>query len=271
MISKPVNLYLSGGYPVRIPVSQFDTIWQFVFTIIKDSTEWTIPTGASAVLNGLKPDGNVFAFSGTISDNKVTVNCDVQMTACAGDTICELSILADGKTVGTANFVLAVEAAPKSPDDISSETTLPGYAEVLEELSAEGARLLPAGGTAGQVLKKASGDDYDVEWGTGGSGGGVSPYTSNPAALGTASPGSSANYARGDHVHPMPSASDVGAYALPSGGIPATDLDSSVQTSLGKADAAIPAPSSPASGAFLVWNGSAWVAQTLATWQGGNY
>lgn len=33
----------------------------------------------------------------------------------------------------------------------------------------------------------------------------------------------------------------------------------------------IPAPSSPASGAFLVWSGSAWVAQTLATWQGGSY
>lgn len=34
---------------------------------------------------------------------------------------------------------------------------------------------------------------------------------------------------------------------------------------------AIPAPSSPATGAFLVWNGSAWVAQTLATWTGGAY
>ena len=33
----------------------------------------------------------------------------------------------------------------------------------------------------------------------------------------------------------------------------------------------IPAPSSPASGAFLVWNGTAWVAQTLSTWQGGSY
>lgn len=30
-------------------------------------------------------------------------------------------------------------------------------------------------------------------------------------------------------------------------------------------------PSNPATGAFLVWNGSAWVAQTLATWQGGSY
>lgn len=31
------------------------------------------------------------------------------------------------------------------------------------------------------------------------------------------------------------------------------------------------APSSPATGAFLVWNGSAWTAQTLSTWQGGSY
>ena len=34
---------------------------------------------------------------------------------------------------------------------------------------------------------------------------------------------------------------------------------------------AIAAPSSPTTGAFLVWNGTAWVAQTLTTWQGGNY
>ncbi len=62
-----------------------------------------------------------------------------------------------------------------------------------------------------------------------------------------------------------------GKYEKPAGGIPASDLASAVQTSLGKADSAIPAPSSPASGAFLVWNGSAWVAQTLSTWAGGNY
>lgn len=98
-------------------------------------------------------------------------------------------------------------------------------------------------------------------------------------------------------------ASDVGAgtYSKPTGGIPKTDLASAVQTSLGKADTAlqsftetdptvptwakaqskpsytaqevgaIASPSSPATGAFLVWNGSAWVAQTLSTWQGGAY
>ena len=59
---------------------------------------------------------------------------------------------------------------------------------------------------------------------------------------------------------------DSGAYNKPSGGIPKTDLASAVQTSL---DGAIQAPSSPVSGAFLVWNGTAWVAQTLnKTWFG---
>jgi len=33
----------------------------------------------------------------------------------------------------------------------------------------------------------------------------------------------------------------------------------------------INAPSSPSSGAFLVYNGTAWVAQSLSTWQGGSY
>lgn len=69
---------------------------------------------------------------------------------------------------------------------------------------------VPLGGTVGQVLKKtADGPAWANESGGGGSS--VEPYTSDPAALGTASPGSSDKYARGDHVHPKPSASDIGA------------------------------------------------------------
>lgn len=215
-------------------------------------------------------------------------------------------------------------------------------------------------------------------------------YTSNPAALGTASPGSSTSWARGDHVHPKPtySASDVGALPTAGGTMSgAINMGSGKITNLadGSADGdavnfgqmasaisqsaayyrgsfatraallavawqttdpnasyfvsnndyavvlddetqndecwryiyvtgsgwtaqyrinetpltqaqldavnsgattakinqiaanttaisgKITAPSSPASGAFLVWDGSAWTAQTLAVWQGGSY
>lgn len=109
-----------------------------------------------------------------------------------------------------------------------------------------------------------------------------------PAMDGTASRGSSTQYARADHRHP----SDTTKYTKPSTGIPKSDLAAAVQTSLDNADTALQAvpstyrtaaaqdtidagkidkPSNPATGAFLVWNGSTWSAQTLATWQGGNY
>jgi len=138
MIQKNVTLYLGTFTSVNVVnVSQFDTMWQFVFSIYYNNQPWQIPAGASAVLNGRKPDGNVFAFGGTIADNKVAVNCDVQMTAVAGPVLCELSILSGGKVVGTANFIMDVEAAPKSPDDVSSDSTLPAYAEMLEMFSGD--------------------------------------------------------------------------------------------------------------------------------------
>ena len=147
MIEREVVLHLDDpNVRVRIPVSQFDTMWRFTFTVLCQGQPWEIPIGAIAVLNGRKPDGNVFAFGGTISDNKVTVDCDVQMTAVAGTVVCELSILTDGKVVGTANFMLDVEAAPKSPDDVSSESTLPAYGEILDKIAEMG-----GGGSGGSA------------------------------------------------------------------------------------------------------------------------
>lgn len=102
---------------------------------------------------------------------------------------------------------------------------------------------IPSGGSSGQYLAKSSNSDYDVTWVTGG-GGGPSPYTSNPAALGTVSPGVSDNYARGDHVHPKPSAADLGVIA---------------------------APASPSVGDFLVYTSDGWDAVSMDEWTGGNY
>lgn len=136
MIEREIILHLEDpNVRVRIPVSQFDTMWRFVFTILYKGQTWEIPTGAAAILSGRKPDGNVFAFEGTVAGNRITVDCDVQMTAAAGSVVCELSVLSGGKTVGTANFMMDVEAAPKSPDDVSSETTLPAYGEILDRLA----------------------------------------------------------------------------------------------------------------------------------------
>lgn len=166
MITKNVRLYLGDGFPVRIPVSQFDTMWQFVFEIIHNSQPWQIPTGATAVLNGKKPDGNVFAFSGTIENNTVTVDADAQMTAVAGQTVCELSILSTGKIVGTANFILDVEAAPNAAIIIVKGSTkyigvkLPGNTDTIEEITFS---VKESYDSATSIIEKSISDGVTVE------------------------------------------------------------------------------------------------------------
>lgn len=145
MIEREITLPLGEeSSPVRVSVSQFDTMWRFMFTVVYRGHPWEIPLGASVILNGRKPDGNVFAFDGTVTEGKAAVDCNVQMTAVAGPVLCELSVLSGDRTVGTANFILDVEAAPKSPEDVSSESTLPAYQRLLEAAAS-----LTAGGAYG--------------------------------------------------------------------------------------------------------------------------
>ena len=68
--------------------------------------------------------------------------------------------------------------------------------------------------------------------------------TATPQDLGTAAVGTATKYAREDHVHNKPTPAGIGAIA---------------------------APASPTAGDFLVWDGSAWTAMSMSTWQGGNY
>lgn len=82
----------------------------------------------------------------------------------------------------------------------------------------------------------------------GSGGGGPDPYTSNPADLAAAaSPGSASQYSRGDHVHKLPTASQIGAYVKPSGGIPASDLAAGVIPSVPSASDSNPAMDGTAS------------------------
>lgn len=84
---------------------------------------------------------------------------------------------------------------------------------------------------------------------------GSAASTTSPLMDGTASVGTEMAFARGDHVHPSDTSkqdviSDLAtirsgatagasAYQKPSGGIPKTDLATTIQTSLGKADTAL--------------------------------
>lgn len=94
-------------------------------------------------------------------------------------------------------------------------------------------QIMPTGGTTGQVLAKASGSNYDVEWVNQSGGGGA--VDSVNGQTGTVVLDASDVGALPDTT----TAADLGAYVKPSGGIPKSDLASAVQTSLGKADTAL--------------------------------
>ena len=94
-------------------------------------------------------------------------------------------------------------------------------------------RLMPTGGTTGQVLAKKSNSNYDLEWVNQSGGGGA--VDSVNGKTGTVVLDASDVGALPDTT----TASDLGAYVKPTGGIPKTDLASAVQTSLGKADTAL--------------------------------
>ena len=175
------------------------------------------------------------------SGGKVTWTLTEAELAKPGQSQVQLRYIAYDSQVMSKVFRCMVYRSVPTSEDIPAP--MMAWADAIIE-ALDDVHGVPAGGTSGQVLGKASGTDYDLEWIDQEGGSSVSPYTSTPAALGTASPGSSDNYARGDHVHAMPTAANVGAIA---------------------------APQSPSSGQFLVYNGSAWVAMSLSTWQGGSY
>ena len=121
-----LNVIPSGVRPV-IHCSQYDNNLSAIrFKLYKDNAEFTIPSGAAVIINGYKPDNTGFSYAASaISGNVATIDMTQQMTAIAGDVLCELRVRTENQIIGTLNFVLRVEPAPLTDDTILSETDIP--------------------------------------------------------------------------------------------------------------------------------------------------
>lgn len=128
MYNQTLNLNLiSSGVPPVVHVSQYDNQNNaFTFKVYNGITPYTIPNNAAVLINGVKPDKNIFSFAAaSYTGNTVICNCQQQMTACAGAVVCELRIRTVSEIIGTCNFVLQVEEAPLHDDSVISETMIP--------------------------------------------------------------------------------------------------------------------------------------------------
>jgi hypothetical protein len=84
-----------------------------------------------------------------------------------------------------------------TPADGSDPRTFPAIWNVTADtIEAQGSAVLPSGGTAGQVLVKDSGTDYDVSWSTGAAGPTGPQGVAGPAGLGAGIPPQSSYYIR---------------------------------------------------------------------------
>lgn len=135
---------IPNGAIKRVHVSQNDVGRTLTFELFNNSTQYTVPVGATVKIQGTKPSGFGFSETCTVSGNIVTVDTTETMTDEHGYIDTELQITYSGNTIGTSNFVLAVERNPH-PDtttDGSMETIIPeltllvnevkGYAEEIE-------------------------------------------------------------------------------------------------------------------------------------------
>lgn len=138
MPNKPVTLYLDhSAPPTVVPVSQGDTDWTYVFTVMNNGEVYS-PDVTYVIITGHKPDGNVFAFLGSKSGSRYQLVANgqlVQMTAVPGDVPCELRLMKNGRSIGTTNFILRVEPGPEGVVTVASASALPAYVTILNQLA----------------------------------------------------------------------------------------------------------------------------------------
>ena len=137
MITHAINIDMHPtSVPVIIHLSQYDDDYSLVFTLFSSVGEFSLETGTTASIRGTKNDGKGYSVDASIDiDNKkVTVSGNQQMTAVAGKSIFELTLMKNGKELNTANFILDVERAALDRDTIPSESVIKEIYNVTDKM-----------------------------------------------------------------------------------------------------------------------------------------
>lgn len=121
-----------------VHMSQSDVGRQFQLRLFDGAVAYSLPSGTTARIDGIKPDREGFSYSDavSVSGNTITVTTKTQMTTTPGNVECEIRLVNNNEDIGTLNFIMIVEESPLSNVDIS-KTDLPVIiAEVKEAAEA---------------------------------------------------------------------------------------------------------------------------------------
>lgn len=123
MITQTTELNLiPNGSPIRIHVDQYDEgVGRLVFRLYEDDVEYS-PVGATAVIQGCKPDGRGFEYNCTLSGNTVTADLTRQMTAVNGSVRTQIVVTESDGRIGSFAFIIEVQRSALPSDTDMSES-----------------------------------------------------------------------------------------------------------------------------------------------------
>jgi len=128
-----LNILPTGGVLPIVHCSQGDIGRQFQINLYSDGVPYILDGTEELTIDGHKDDNNIFSYSlDPVTGSTITISTEEQMTACAGNVICEIRIFKGTTRLGTCNFIIQVEEGPSN--GTPSASTLQALDEIRAEL-----------------------------------------------------------------------------------------------------------------------------------------
>ena len=137
MVNQQIFLpMVPNSAPIVVNVNQNDYddpdyAGRLIFNLVNEGQPYDMD-GASAIIEGEKPDGTAFAYTANvISASVVRVNLKQQMTAVAGRVVCQLVLSNNDGVVGSYSFWLEVQGSALHGDP--SQTDIPAIIAAMND------------------------------------------------------------------------------------------------------------------------------------------
>lgn len=123
--------------PVLVYCDQYDHgEGRLIIHLINDGVPYEPLPGALAIIQGTKPDGHGFIYSGTIDGSTVIADLTEQMTACYGRTRVQVVVTEGNDRTGTYVFYLQVQKSALQEDTDLSRSDYALVEQMIEEAEA---------------------------------------------------------------------------------------------------------------------------------------
>ena len=119
---------IPNSAPVVVHVNQYDVgAGRFVISLYNGESQYTPASGATALIEGTKPDNKGYSYPATINGYAVTADLTQQMSVVPGKSRVNLIITEGNNRTGTFVFWLEVQPTGLSDDTDTSSSELAPY------------------------------------------------------------------------------------------------------------------------------------------------